>query len=119
MPDIPFPSTLIFVVVIRVLLDRNVGEVQILRVNGCKIAPTRALDVIIRVALVSETREAASVEVECERIVTRAKTVESHVELFAPDQQRSVDVSLDNIRLCLNFKTGPKFKLRLDCRVST
>lgn len=51
--------------------------------------------------MVSETREPGPIEVDRQRLISRAKGVDSHVELFAADQQRVADVPLDDVRFGL------------------
>lgn len=96
------------VVVLGVLLDGDIGEVDVHVVDGVHV-----VGVLVR----AEAREAVAVHVDAERAVVGDERVDAQVELLAADQQRLVHVAADDVGLARELRRvrpvcGPLADLR-------
>jgi hypothetical protein len=89
--EIPLASKPIIVVVSR-LLNGDVGQMHVVVLN---------LVDLVRVALMRETAEARSVQVDSKWLVRGNEHVNTHIELFATNQQRVHHIPLHDVWLSL------------------
>lgn len=89
------PSPFLVVIVCH-LLDGDVGEMR-----------GRVVDIVRVVTVMSKTSEPWSVKVDGEGVVGGDQDVNSEVELLVADEERVVDVPLDDVGLGLVGHVGP------------
>lgn len=70
------------------------------------------VEVLASVSVVRQPRKARFVEIESQRVVGSAETVNASVELLPPKKKRVVDVPLSDVWLSLPLKKKETTKLR-------